>query len=264
MAGFVAFSQHAARRAVRVTVPNRAALFGQLSACLREGRGFTLATLNIDHVVKLERDPAFREAYLAHSHVVADGNPIVWLCRMARFRIGGAEVELLPGSELVTPLMDFARRHDAPVALVGSTEAVLEQAAARFGAAHPGPRIVARIAPAFPFDPAGPAADAVIADLRASGARMVFLALGAPRQEVFAARAALHLPACGFMSVGAGIDFIAGAQQRAPRWVRRIAMEWAWRMLSDPRRLGRRYADGFAALPSLLRAARSARPSNGR
>jgi len=263
MTSFVAFSQ-SQQPAVRITTPDRATLLDQLSDRMARRQGFTLATLNLDHVVKLDHDPAFREAYMAHSHVVADGNPIVWLCRMADYKVDGAEVELLPGSELVKPLLDLAGRHDVPVALVGSTADTLATAAARIEAAHPGVRIVARIAPAFPFDAQGADADAVIDELRASGARMVFLALGAPRQEVFAARAARQLPDCGFASVGAGIDFIAGSQHRAPAWVQRMAMEWAWRMLSNPRRLAGRYAGCFAVLPALVRTARAARPANAR
>ena len=63
--------------AVHVTTPTRAALLSDLGACLQAGRGFALATLNLDHAVKLRADPAFRAAYLAQTHVVADGNPIV-------------------------------------------------------------------------------------------------------------------------------------------------------------------------------------------
>jgi UDP-N-acetyl-D-mannosaminuronic acid transferase (WecB/TagA/CpsF family) len=60
----------------------------------------------------------------------------------------------------------------------------------------------------------------------------------------------------GFVSIGAGLDFIAGFQTRAPLWVRRIAMEWLWRMLSDPRRLAKRYLDCALVLPDLALAAR--------
>ena len=87
----------------------------------------------------------------------------------------------------------------------------------------------------------------------------MFLALGAPKQEILAARGLTLQPALGFVSIGAGLDFIAGAQTRAPLWVRRIAMEWAWRMASHPRRLARRYLDCAAILPGLTRAAWTAR-----
>lgn len=238
------------RTAVRITHPTRAGLLADLRAHLRAGRGFTLATVNLDHAVKLGRDPAFRAAYLRHSHVVADGNPVVWLSRLA-----GRRVELVPGSDLIAPLAALAAEEDVPLALFGATEQTLARTAAALEAAHPGLRVVARIAPPFGFDPQGDEADALLDRLGESGARLCLLALGAPKQEVLAARAAARLTGCGFVSIGAGLDFIAGSQARAPRWVRRIAMEWAWRMARDPRRLAARYIDCFRVLPGLGAAA---------
>jgi exopolysaccharide biosynthesis WecB/TagA/CpsF family protein len=95
----------------------------------------------------------------------------------------------------------------------------------------------------------------VIAVLRASGAGLCLLALGAPKQEIFAARAHAALPHMGFASIGAGLDFIAGKQPRAPLWVRRLALEWLWRALSSPRRMLPRYARCVAILPGLMREA---------
>ncbi len=86
----------------------------------------------------------------------------------------------------------------------------------------------------------GPAADEAIRAIGDSGARVVFLALGAPKQERFAARAQRALPAAGFLSIGAGLDFVSGAQVRAPAWVRAIAAEWLWRLAHEPRRLAGR------------------------
>ena len=224
----------------------RAALLDEVEGHLARGEGFALATLNLDHVVKLRRDPDFRAAYARHSHVVADGNPVVWLLRLA-----GRQVELIPGSDLVVPLAATAARLDVPVALVGSTPEVLDRAAARLQADHPGLRVSCRIAPPMGYDPAGPAAADDLARVAASGARLCFLALGAPKQEILAARAAELAPGLGVVSVGAGLDFVAGQQRRAPRWVRRIAMEWLWRMLSNPLRLTGRYALCGRALPGL-------------
>lgn len=229
---------------VAITWPTQDALLIDIEARLAKQQGFTIATLNLDHIVKLDRDTAFRAAYLAHSHVVADGNPVVWLSRLA-----GRKVDLVPGSELVVPLARVAARLQVPVALLGSTADVLASAGARLQETAPGLRIAARIAPPMGFDALTDwgAIDA----LRASGAGLCFLALGAPKQEIFAARAAHALPGCGFVSVGAGLDFIAGTQHRAPRWVRRIAMEWLWRMATNPRRLARRYWDCGVLLPRL-------------
>ncbi len=234
-----------------VNTPSQDALLADLAARFDRGQGFAVATLNLDHIVKLRRVPAFRAVYARQTHVVADGNPVVWLLRRA-----GRQVDLVPGSELVRPLAALAARKDVGVAMIGSTDAALEAAAARLAADCPGLRIVLRRAPPFGFDPEGPEAAACLAEVAASGARLCLLAFGAPKQEMLAARGLALVPGCGFVSVGAGLDFIAGHQTRAPVWVRRIAMEWAWRMASDPRRLARRYLDCALILPGLARDAR--------
>lgn len=101
------------------------------------------------------------------------------------------------------------------------------------------------------FAPLGDQGADVIKALEASGAGLCLVALGAPKQEIFAARANAALPHMGFASIGAGLDFIAGRQRRAPLRVRRVAMEWLWRMLSDPRRLLLRYTRCALILPGL-------------
>ncbi len=230
-----------------VNFPTEAALLADLEACLAQGRGFAVATLNLDHVVKLRRNPAFLAAYRAHSHVVADGNPIVWMAHLS----GRADVALVPGSELIAPVAVMAARVGAPLAFLGSTEPVLQAAAAQLTADHPGLQVSACLAPPYGFDPASAAADALLDQVAASGARICLLALGAPKQELLAARGLARHPGLGFLSIGAGLDFIAGHQNRAPVWVRKIAMEWLWRMLSNPRRLARRYLDCALVLPSM-------------
>ena len=233
---------------------SEAALLTDLDAAFDQGRGFAVATLNLDHLVKMARDAEFAAAYRAQTHVVADGNPVVWLRALMR-----RPVALVPGSELIVPLAALAARRGVPIALYGSDQATLDLAADRLESDHPGLQVAARIAPATGFDPAGPVAAADLARLAASGARLVFLALGAPKQEILAARGLALQPSLGFVSIGAGLDFIAGRQVRAPLWVRRIAMEWAWRMVSHPRRLARRYWDCALILPGLARAAWAAR-----
>jgi exopolysaccharide biosynthesis WecB/TagA/CpsF family protein len=160
-------------------------------------------------------------------------------------------VELMPGSDLIEPLARLAAKSGTQLALVGSTEAALNAAEDGLRARVPGLEIAARIAPPMGFAPLGDQGAEVIEALEASGARLCFLAFGAPKQEVFAARAHAALPHMGFVSIGAGLDFIAGHQRRAPLWVRRIAMEWLWRLLSDPRRMALRYMRCALILPGL-------------
>jgi N-acetylglucosaminyldiphosphoundecaprenol N-acetyl-beta-D-mannosaminyltransferase len=238
-----------------VNFPTEAALLADVEANLNAGKGFAIATLNLDHVVKMRRNPHFLRAYRAHSHVVADGNPIVWLSHLA----GRSDVRLVPGSELITPVAALAARLGTPLAFLGSTEPVLALAADRLKAQYPGLKIAACLAPPYGFDPEGAAADAMLDEVAASGARICFLALGAPKQELLAARGLARHPQMGFLSIGAGLDFIAGHQTRAPAWVRKIAMEWLWRMLTNPKRLARRYMECALVIPSLTGQALSAR-----
>lgn len=242
------------KAAIAITTPSRAKLLNEVETLLAAHQGFALATLNLDHVVKLRRLPDFRAAYAAHTHVVADGNPVVWLQRLA-----GNPVELVPGSELIAPLISLAGRLGVPVAFLGSTEETLGLAAAELAAACPGLTVAACIAPPSGFDSAGPAGEAALRKLAETGAQLCFLALGAPKQEILAARGREILPDVGFVSIGAGLDFIAGSQKRAPVWVRRLAMEWAWRMVLSPRRLMRRYLDCALILPGLTLTAWRAR-----
>ena len=233
---------------VRVTVPDRAGLLAQVAARLAARQGFAVATLNLDHLVKLAADPAFRAAYRAHDLVTADGNPVVWLSRLAR-----SPVALVPGADLVLPLVRLAAGAGRGVALVGSTKASLSDAAAWLTAQVPGLRISALIAPPMGFDPASDAAAAILSQLADSDTGLCLIALGAPRQEALAARGRALTPAIGFASVGAGLDFLSGQQRRAPAWARRLALEWLWRMLSDPVRLTRRYVQCTLILPGHAR-----------
>ena len=234
---------------------SQADLLADIADLLRDGRGFAIATPNLDHVVKLRRDAAFRAAYGAQTHIVADGNPIVWLQRLA-----GRPVDLVPGSDLIAPLMALAARMGMPVALLGARDAVLDLAGARLEAAHPGLQVVCRIAPPQGFDATGPLAEEYLARIEASGARICLIALGAPKQEQLAARglarqatggATVLGGACGYVSIGAGLDFIAGSERRAPGWMRALALEWAWRLMRNWRRMTRRYLECAMALPGL-------------
>ena len=230
---------------IAINCPDREQVLSSARDRLRDGRSFALATLNVDHLQRLGEDATFVHAYARHDLICADGNPIVWLSRLS-----GDPVKLVPGSDLVVPLMQVAVEGAWPVALIGSNDDSLAKAGERLRKLVPGLRIVLRHAPGFPFDPDGDEASALIETIRNSGARLCLLALGAPRQERFAIRARDALDGVGFASIGAGLDFLSGHQRRAPKLIRQARLEWLWRMLSNPRRLAGRYARGFLILPS--------------
>lgn len=242
---------------ISLTVQSLAALEAEVRARLTAGRGFALATMNVDHLVKLSRQPDFAAAYQAHDLVVADGNPVVWVAGLA-----GQKVELITGSDQTIPIIRWAAESGAPVALVGSTAEVLDRAADKLRTEIPSVEIACKIAPPFGFDPKGDEATQILEQINAAGARLCILALGAPKQEIFAAKGYQAYPHIGFASFGAGLDFIAGHQKRAPRWVRRIALEWLWRMLSNPRRMAKRYWDCALVLPGHAASALSQKYNN--
>lgn len=235
-----------------VSQPHAAALLATVRDRLAQRQGFALATINLDHLVKLRGDASFRRAYAAQDLVVADGNPIVWLSRMAR-----RPVQRVAGSDMVLPLARLAAQAGVPVALVGSTAAALSSAAVTLQAEVPGLQIPLTLAPAMGFDPDGPEAADILRQLDEAGIGLALLALGAPKQERLAARGRALAPQVGFASIGAGLDFLAGTQRRAPVWVQPIAMEWAWRMMTNPKRLIPRYWACLKLLPfEALRALR--------
>ncbi len=243
---------------IEVTTPSWEETLASVGAHLKARRGFALATINLDHLVKLRADTGFRMAYARHDIIVADGNPIVWLSRLAR-----RPVELIPGSELIDPLAELAATLGVSVAFFGSSPEVLEKAAETLQRRHPGLKLAIRIAPPMGFDPKGPVAERLLRDIADSGAGLCFVALGAPKQEEFAAFGRSIAPQLGFVSIGAGLDFIAGTQTRAPRLVRRLALEWFWRMMLAPGRLGMRYLRCILILPGQALAALRLRQRTG-
>ncbi|WP_319825111.1 WecB/TagA/CpsF family glycosyltransferase [Thalassovita sp.] len=237
---------------LNVGIPDRVTLMDAVGERLSDRRGFALATLNLDHLVKLRDDMDFRAAYKAQDFVVADGNPIIWMSHVA-----GQPVQLLPGSDLILPLCELAARVGRSVALVGTTDDSLKRAAKVLEARVPGLSVSHCIAPPFGFDPQGVQADEILRHLEADAAGLCFVALGAPKQELFAARGRAVAPSVGFASIGAGLDFLSGSQKRAPHWVRKVQLEWLWRMLENPHRMFLRYMRCFAVLPGhMLRSMR--------
>ncbi len=210
------------------------------------GRGFCVFTLNLDHCAKLKSDRAFQRAYKRASFVTADGFPIVLLGRLT-----GTPVQRTTGADLVEPVCREAARHRLPVFLFGPNAHVLRQTQIRLrervGALH----VVGTHSPGPNFDPQSIDADVAIERIRQSGARICLMAIGAPRQEIFAARCLDQLPGVGFICVGAALDFIAGTQARAPKFFQDYGMEWLWRLSTNPRRLSLRYLRCAATVPRL-------------
>jgi N-acetylglucosaminyldiphosphoundecaprenol N-acetyl-beta-D-mannosaminyltransferase len=204
-------------------------------------------TLNLDHIVKMRKDATFREAYRRAGLITADGFPIVLACSLQ-----GKHVARVTGSDLVAPISAEAARSGKSIYLFGSNSQVLTEASRLLHERNAGLTIAGVYAPPHGFDPTSEDARCCIATIGNSGADLCFVALGAPKQELFADRGKNLLPNISFVCIGAGLDFIAGAQVRAPHWMQRWYLEWLWRAASDPQRLLYRYLLCMAALPGIL------------
>jgi exopolysaccharide biosynthesis WecB/TagA/CpsF family protein len=174
---------------IRIRHADRDSLLADVEARNRAGEGFAIATLNLDHMVKLRASAEFRAAYRRHEFVVAAGNAVIWLSRLA-----GRPVQLVAGADLVVPLARLAAEAHGPVALAGSTGDALDGAVVALRRIVPGLGVTRMHAPEMNFDPDGPDGLAVLAEIADSGAGLAFLALGAVRQERLAARGRRHLP----------------------------------------------------------------------
>jgi exopolysaccharide biosynthesis WecB/TagA/CpsF family protein len=216
-------------------------------ALARAGQGFCFFTLNLDHMVKRRDDPAFLAAYAKADLVSADGAPVAWLARKQR-----EGIVRTTGADLVEPLAIEAAKQGIKIAFFGTTDAVLEAANAHLRSIAPGLEIAHCESPPLGFDPTSAAAEAACARIAASGAQIVFVALGAPKQELFAAHMREKFPGLGFVCIGAALDFFAGAQVRAPEAFQKLGLEWFWRLASNPRRMAKRYALCAAVFASVL------------
>jgi N-acetylglucosaminyldiphosphoundecaprenol N-acetyl-beta-D-mannosaminyltransferase len=231
---------------VAVNVLNENELLRSIITRARAGVGFTLATLNLDHLVKRRHNAAFRAAYARMTLVTADGSPIVALGRRQ-----APNLQRATGADLVKPLCAQAAKEGIPIYLFGSTANSLDLAARRLKDLCPDLIICGQEAPPQGFDPMSAEAEACGARIAASGARLCFVCLGAPKQEFFADRMTRLHPGVGFMCVGAALDFIADAQIRAPGFMRKAGMEWIWRILSHPRRMAWRYVQCASLLAEI-------------
>lgn len=200
----------------------------------REGAGAQVVTLGTEMVVYAQRDERFRNIVNASTLSLCD---TVGLLTVARRR-GAALRDRVTGVELIERLCDRASREGFSVYFLGGEEGVAADAAAILEARHPGLLVAGTHNGYFGED----ASADVVAEIRSSAAKLLFVGLGSPRQEYWLAR---HLAqtGCGAgIGVGGSFDVIGGRIERAPHWMRRLGLEWLYRLIREPRRWRRQLA----------------------
>lgn len=201
-------------------------------------------TPNADHLVRVSRDPALMAIYRRAEFCLLDSRVVAGLGRLLRLGVPAAA----PGSEVTAHLLAHHLAPGERITIVGLSPTWLPALAARCGLAPP-----AHYNPPMGFDRNPVAFAKAVAFVRAHPARFVFLAVGSPRQEMLAAElaAAGDLTGTG-LCIGASLEFLAGARQRAPHMFRRIGLEWLFRFATEPRKLFRRYVIDSPVVIALL------------
>lgn len=224
---------------------NRVTITG-LSLCSLSRREFFEAfgggavyPLNVDVIMQSRRNPALRAALDRAEFLICDSQIILLASRF----LGTPIKEKLSGSDLLGELCEYHRADSAVrMFLLGAAHGVADEAAQRLNARAGRRIVVGTCSPSFGFEDDPDECEQIIGTVRASGASMLVVALGVPKQELFIARVRALLPEVGrFMAVGATLDFEAGRIRRAPAWMSRAGLEWLYRLLAEPRRLWRRY-----------------------
>jgi N-acetylglucosaminyldiphosphoundecaprenol N-acetyl-beta-D-mannosaminyltransferase len=202
-------------------------------------------------VVRAQTDAALRAAHHDALLVCADGRPLSWI---GRWR-GLSTLQQVPGIEAVEAVCRAGAAAGWRHYFLGGAEGVADLLATTMRARVPGLRVAGVETPPFrPLDTAE--IEAMRARIRESGAQIVWVGLGTPKQELFMAAHAPHLPGTIAMGVGAAFDVATGRIPRAPRLLQIAGLEWAYRLAREPRRLWRRYLDTIPRF--LLIAARDA------
>jgi N-acetylglucosaminyldiphosphoundecaprenol N-acetyl-beta-D-mannosaminyltransferase len=205
--------------------------------------------INVNMCVAMRSDAQFRQVVAEADLRVVDSRPVLLLSRL----LGPALPGVVPGSDLVPALFGAAEaRGGLDVYLLGAMPGVGARAAEAIRSRWPAVRVVGVDAPPRGFENDPEENRRILERIERARPQLLILGLGAPKQEKWIHHHRADVRAGVALCAGATIDFLAGEQTRAPRWVQRANLEWLYRMLSQPRRLAGRYVKDGLAMPGLI------------
>ncbi|GEM_PF-517895 len=205
-----------------------------------------VVTPNVDHLVIMEENEEFCEAYRNADLVLTDGMPILWISHLYRKPIR----EKVSGSDLFLKICNLASQNGYRVYFLGAAEGVADKAAARLQNRFPGLSVVGTYAPPLGFEENPAEVEKTISKVKKAAPDILVVCLGAPKQEIFlyCHREEIGVPVS--LGLGASLDFEAGTEKRAPKWMSENGLEWFHRMMQEPGRLCARYKkDAVKILP---------------
>jgi N-acetylglucosaminyldiphosphoundecaprenol N-acetyl-beta-D-mannosaminyltransferase len=202
---------------------------------------------NPHSVMMCLRDAAMRDATRAASLILPDGVGVVIAARILGYPHNGR----VAGPNLMLKLCDWNRKDDCRHFFYGGAEGVADRLAEKLSSLYPGLKVVGTYSP--PFGLLSVEEDnAVVERINAADPDIVWVGLGAPKQEKWMAAHIDRIDACTMIGVGAAFDFHSGNAKWAPAWVRRMGFEWVYRFVLEPHRMWRRDIDGFIFLAKVF------------
>ncbi len=206
----------------------------RLAEFVQEGRPHHVVTVNPEFIMAAQKHAEFRRVLNAADLALPDGVGVIWACRLMGYPLR----ERVTGVDTVQAIARLAAENGWRLFLLGAAPGVAEQAAAVLQRANPG----LQIAGTYAGSPAPAEEDHIIARIRAASPHFLFVAYGAPQQDLWIARNLSRLGVPVAMGVGGTFDFLAGRVRRAPTWMQRMGLEWLFRLIQEPRRWRRMLA----------------------
>jgi len=209
----------------------------EIEKFIKEKSSKYIVTPNLDHLVKLQKDSEFKKIYNEAHLVLCDGLPIVWISRI----LGMPLKERVAGSDLFIELCKVSAQKGYKLFFLGGRENASVKASEVLRRKYPGIRIVGIYSPPFGFEKNKEENEKIIKMIKEAKPDILFVGLGAPKQEkwIYAHYRELGVPVS--IGIGASFEFAAGIIKRAPKFLQKIGLEWFWRILTEPKRLWRRY-----------------------
>ena len=226
---------------------------------ISHGIGGWIITVNVDHFRRWIGCSQIRRLFSQADFLIADGMPLVWASRLR----GNALPERVAGSDLAVLVAQRCAKESRSLYLFGGNAGVAARAARRLMHQTPELQIAGFACPEVSAEPTAVEIREARDRIREAKPDVVLVALGAPKQELLIAALRRDFPNVWWIGVGISLSFIAGDVRRAPRWLRKVGLEWLHRLIQEPRRLWRRYLleDLSFALRLLISARRErARP----
>lgn len=208
-----------------------------IEECIRQRKIGQVITPNVDQIVRMETDSYFKEICDNAELLLTDGHPLLWIAKWYKTPIK----EKICGSDLVPKLCEVAAQKGYSVFFLGAAPGIAQRAADKLKEKLPSLKVAGTYSPPIGFEKDKQELDKINQMIYDSHADMLFVGMGVPKQDVFIYENMQKYQIPMSFSIGGTIDFIAGEQKRAPKWMSKIGLEWFFRLCQSPKRMFKRY-----------------------